>query len=85
MTSDDALAEAVTLSGLSPNEVADLATLSPEDLALALEAYRDADWTQPGTSAGAKFLAALAVVAAIAGAVSGVAGAVSAIQTLAKS
>lgn len=77
MSVEDDIAEACTITGLSPNEIRDLAS-QPENLRkLSLTVYGDQDWAQPSTPAGTRVLALLAAIGCVAGAVSGVAGAAS--------
>lgn len=81
MTADDYLVELAQLTTLGVQEWADFLSLSPENQALAAEAYRACDWVQsPDTFK--TVLEILTVVGTIAGVVGGVAGACGAIVAL---
>lgn len=81
--SDDAFLELMQLTGWDRPHIARFRQLPPEMQQLELQNYQDQDWSNPGTSAGQRFLALLALIGTVAGVVSGVAGASNSIKTLA--
>jgi flagellar motor component MotA len=75
------VAELVTLTSLSPDEIQDFLTCTPEEQIAIAESYRNTDWVKSPDTFG-KVLAVLGVIGTIAGVVAGVAGAATAIDAL---